>query len=62
MFGQTINVDYIVKISSWENDADDYPYTVISGLTKNKSNGFKVFIYKYFYDVYNIHSNNSLMV
>lgn len=36
MFGQTIKAGYIVKVTAWENDADDYSYTVITGLTEKE--------------------------
>lgn len=36
MFGQTIKAGYMIKVSAWENDADDYSHNVISGLTKKE--------------------------
>ena len=36
IFGQTIKSGYMIKVSAWENDADDYSYNVISGLTKKE--------------------------
>ncbi len=41
MFGQTIKAGYIVKVTAWENDADDYSYTVITGLTEKEVSFYK---------------------
>lgn len=41
MFGQTIKSGYIVKVTAWENDADDYSYTVINGLTEKEVSFYK---------------------
>ena len=41
MFGQTIKSGYIVKVTAWENAADDYSYTVINGLTEKEVSFYK---------------------
>lgn len=47
MFGQTIKAGYIVKVTAWENDADDYSYTVISGLTEKEVSFYKEWLAGY---------------
>jgi hypothetical protein len=47
MFGQTIKSGYIVKVTAWENDADDYSYTVINGLTEKEVSFYKEWLTGY---------------